>query len=411
MPQIFPGGNQQKRHINYIKNELRNNWRIVATKTTILYLNEFSQMGGAEHSLLLILKNINPEYYSPVLVTETSGELTQKLSNTSVNVILQKFCTMSSRGLPKIIKSIVGLFKDIIILKKLADDYDDVIFHSNTLRMHVLASITGFLFKIPAVVHLRWVPVDNDKLRTVLAYFFKCFKPYIIFVSNSVVQEYKLEKYSRKRVIYNAVTFPEIKNSLKNDLRKKHGLKREDKIFLIMGRLDRWKGQNYIIDAFKEMKKTRDNIYLFIVGDDIFNASSKYKEEIMAMINSNELKKHIIFTGHVNNPLEYIAISDIVYHSSVSPEPFGRVIAEAMALSKPVIASNIGGPLEIIKHGETGFLCNIKDLNEVNSLTNNLLNSETLYKTIASNAREWALQNYTVERYVNNITEVYKKNV
>ena len=52
---------------------------------------------------------------------------------------------------------------------------------------------------------------------------------------------------------------------------------------------------------------------------------------------------------------------DLLVHTSLTPEPFGRVIIEAMALHVPVVASNLGGPKEIIDDGVDGFLVDPKD--------------------------------------------------
>ena len=64
----------------------------------------------------------------------------------------------------------------------------------------------------------------------------------------------------------------------------------------------------------------------------------------------------MVFTGFVADVPSALQLLDVVVHASVEPEPFGRVIAEAMAMRRPVIASDEGGPREIIEHERTGLL-------------------------------------------------------
>jgi glycosyltransferase involved in cell wall biosynthesis len=58
----------------------------------------------------------------------------------------------------------------------------------------------------------------------------------------------------------------------------------------------------------------------------------------------------------VEQPLPLVASLDVVVHAAIEPEPFGRVVLEAMALGRPVIATALGGPVEIIQDGISGFL-------------------------------------------------------
>ena len=80
------------------------------------------------------------------------------------------------------------------------------------------------------------------------------------------------------------------------------------------------------------------------------------KKNIRKKVKNDNLEKCFEFTGHITNVNDYINQSTIIVHTSIEPEPFGMVIIEAMALEKPVIATSIGGPLEIISNEVDGFL-------------------------------------------------------
>jgi glycosyltransferase involved in cell wall biosynthesis len=59
--------------------------------------------------------------------------------------------------------------------------------------------------------------------------------------------------------------------------------------------------------------------------------------------------------GHCDDMPAALALSDVVVHASTKPEAFGRVVIEAQAMGRPVVASDLGGPVETVRHGETGW--------------------------------------------------------
>ena len=115
-------------------------------------------------------------------------------------------------------------------------------------------------------------------------------------------------------------------------------------------------------------KKVKGLVKYFIKKSDDY-----YRDKLDHIIKENKLNQHIIFTGFQENVANYINLMDIIIHSSILPEPFGRVILEAMSLKKPIIATNFGAPPEIIKNGETGFLVPPGDHIELYRTINRLL--------------------------------------
>jgi glycosyltransferase involved in cell wall biosynthesis len=75
-----------------------------------------------------------------------------------------------------------------------------------------------------------------------------------------------------------------------------------------------------------------------------------------ALVSSLGLQNHVIFAGYHRNVPDILMMADVVVHASTRPEPFGRVILEAMACRKPVIGSRAGGVPEIIEDGCTGLM-------------------------------------------------------
>lgn len=123
-------------------------------------------------------------------------------------------------------------------------------------------------------------------------------------------------------------------------------------VVLLPGRLTRWKGQSVLIEAMALMK--RKDLFAVIVGDD--QGRLAYRQELEELIAKNDLEGRVRIVPHCDDMPSAYALSTIVVCPSIEPEGFGRVPVEGMAMGRPVVATNIGGAMETVIPGETGWL-------------------------------------------------------
>lgn len=123
-------------------------------------------------------------------------------------------------------------------------------------------------------------------------------------------------------------------------------------VILMPGRLTRWKGQTVLLEALAQMPAPRP--LAILVGSD--QGRTSFRAELETMIERNGLTGDVLLADHCDDMPAAYKLSDVVVHASTDPEGFGRVIAEAGAMGRPVIATNIGAPPEIVLPGETGWL-------------------------------------------------------
>lgn len=129
-------------------------------------------------------------------------------------------------------------------------------------------------------------------------------------------------------------------------------LPEDQRIVLLPGRLTRWKGQGVLIDAIARLG--RSDVRAVLVGDD--QGRDNYRQELEDHIRRLNLGGQVTIAGHCNDMAAAYMLSDIVVNASVEPEAFGRVIAEAQAMGRPVIVSNLGAVQETVINGETGLV-------------------------------------------------------
>jgi glycosyltransferase involved in cell wall biosynthesis len=96
-----------------------------------------------------------------------------------------------------------------------------------------------------------------------------------------------------------------------------------------------------------------------------------------------------------------------VVHAAVEPEPFGRVVMEAMALGRPVVATNLGGPVEIIEDGVSGFLVRAGDPSAMAEKIIALLGDPALREKLRAGALSQARDRFGMEAYIRRIEDAY----
>ena len=173
------------------------------------------------------------------------------------------------------------------------------------------------------------------------------------------------------------------------------GLKAGKKIVMLPGRVSRWKGQDIFIEAMQGI-----DAYGVIVGD---VESADYMKELEAMMTDN-----IITLPGTSEIAAVMANADVIVSASTKPEAFGRIAIEAQSLGKPVVATNIGGSLETVIEGKTGYLVPPKDPAAMGFAIKQVLESSQNWKDeCIKNASQFTRQNMcskTLEVYTTLLT-------
>ncbi|MDD3056256.1 MAG: glycosyltransferase family 4 protein [Aliarcobacter sp.] len=167
-----------------------------------------------------------------------------------------------------------------------------------------------------------------------------------------------------------------------------------------VGRVTQLKDYETFIKAILLVKKEIPNIVGLIVGG-VRSDKEDYLNSLKSLIKELKLEDNIIFTGSQSKIEQIYALSDVIISSSKKPESFGRAVAEAICMNKPVIATNHGGVKDIIIENENGFFFEVGDYKE---LASNILESRTL----SFDGYGYISSNFSLENMVGKTVEVYK---
>jgi len=180
----------------------------------------------------------------------------------------------------------------------------------------------------------------------------------------------------------------------------KYALEKESFV-LYIGRLTNRKGVHYLIKAFQNIKKEYGKLKLVIAG------SGEFEPYLRKLILGT---RDVFFMGHVGSMM----IKKLLYKNCLTVvvpsiyETFPMVVLEAMACSKPVIASNVGGIRLLIKHGKNGFLVKPKDAREIEMFIKRLYEDPNLGRRMGMFGRKLVEKEFTVDKMTNATLKVYK---
>lgn len=242
---------------------------------------------------------------------------------------------------------------------------------------------------------------------------------YIVCVSNYVkdyaFKNYKKfkEKYANNKVkiIHRGVDIkvfnPEIESKERIvRLINSMSLPNDKSIILLPGRLTEWKGQLYFMDVLAKLKH-KDYLCL-IVGD--AKGHEKYRDRLKQKIRDLKLDGYVRLEKHVLDMAALYMISDIVVSSSIRGEAFGRIVPEAQAMERMVIGTAIGGSLETVIDGKTGWLVKPEDKDKFAETIDMILDMPIKKRLeIGKKARKHIINDFTVDKMCEKTVDVYNE--
>jgi glycosyltransferase involved in cell wall biosynthesis len=199
-------------------------------------------------------------------------------------------------------------------------------------------------------------------------------------------------------------------NAIVNEdkIRKEFNVIGDEALIVNVGRIMPWKGQIYFVEAMTTVVQLFPTVKALIVGaPEPGQGSLAYYEEIKLKVVELGISNNVIFTGFRKDIPDIMAASEIMVHSSSEPEPFGRVIVEAMASECSVIATNAGGAAEIFEDQITGILVQPKSSESISNAIIKLLSDKKLSKKMGELAKLDVQSRFNIEQHINAVQKIY----
>jgi L-malate glycosyltransferase len=352
-------------------------------KKKILYILPYLDKGGTETHVLELIRGFNDKY--ELILLAPRGPRLPEFEKYDL-----RYYPFTQLNL-NLIKGLKEFKDQLMTIKRLNPE----LIHIHAA--HELILLTRFFIKdIPIIFTVHGYHGGFYKLNYKLSSFINNILAKEVITVSKAEKKLLLNtgiKEKKLNLIYNGVSIPGTDAKNMNIATKKSKL-----IIGTVARLERVKGINYLIKAFKKIYKP--GLHLLI------NGSGSEEENLKEIVRKLAIEDNVSFTGYVNNVHDYFNIMDIFVLPSLL-EPFGLVCVEAMAHKLPVIASETGGIPEIVEDKISGFIVPPGDSSTLATKIETLIQDSNLRKRMGE-AGYLRFKNYfNIDIMINKTEMVY----
>jgi glycosyltransferase involved in cell wall biosynthesis len=396
----------------------------------VLYLDNSFTFGGAINSLVHLLRGLDPARVRPVVVTGQPREFVEagapgvtayqvrlRLPWTEEGGWRNRFLSLPPFRLPGVRQAVgaarVGAWfafrtlPEALRYVRIGRRHGvDVVHLNNSLRSQPAGVLAARILGVPCVVHSRGIMPPHWSLRLrdrQVAHH--------VAISDAVRDSLVAAGIAPERItrVHNGIDLDEFDESADPGIpRREFGIREGERTFGLFGRIVPWKGTLEFVRAAHRVLQAHPESRAFVVGS-VSDGGEAYMEQVRGAIRQLGLEDRVVLTGYRRDVPALMKMMDVVVHASTEPEPFGRVLIEGMAMGKPIVATEGGGPDEVVLPGRTGFLVPRGDADALGDAIARVLADPGLAAEMGACGRERVLLHFTKESCAEQVMQVYAR--
>lgn len=375
-------------------------------KIRVLHIHTRGVVGGSGTNTLFTMENLPKDKYIAELACGSGGPLVDEAKKN--NLTLEKVPHLINEINPFF--DLVAIFELIILMTR--KNYDIV--HTHNSKAGILGRFAANISRVPIIIHTQHSCVYKygtlNYFQKKLFYFLEKisarFTDKIIYISQSLREEFIKSNISTKDnsvTIYSGIDIKNFKITVDVARKKQQlGLETGDFLVGIISRLEAGKGNEFVIESIPRIIKKVHNIKFIFVGEGCL------RPNLESLAVSLGVKDKIKFLGLREDVPELLHIFDIVCLASLY-EGMGRVLLEAQAAGTPVVATKIGGIVDIVKDGKTGILVPARDTDALADAIIKLAQDKNLRAKMSEEAQRFVDWRFSSEKMVEDIINLYEE--
>ena len=328
-------------------------------------ITRFDKGGSAENTFLTV-RGLDKKKYEVLLIKGLSQE--SVIGEKEAAAVDENLKEAERNGvrvltLPFLVRSIAPLndFSALFNLMKIFWQERPAIVHTHTSKAGILGRWAAFFAKVPVIVHTPHGHVFWGYFNKWKTSVFVFLERLTARITDSIITLTEHEKKDHLRfaiapetkftVIHSGVDLSKFSGVTVDafEMKKKLGISEGTFVVGTVGRLTPVKGQRYLLEAATKVLQQRPDTAFVFLGD------GELLTELTEMASSLGIKDHVKFLGWRPDVADVMATFDVFVLPSLN-EGMGKVLVEAMAMGKPIIASNVGGIPDLVTHGLNGLL-------------------------------------------------------
>lgn len=376
---------------------------------TVLYLSLYGTIGGAERALLELLGELDRTRFVPLVVLGEDGPLAAELRSRGIEVVVERFPSPSLHRLawPP---TLVRLARAAGSIRRLA--------RARGARILHCGDVLGLMLLIAArprgarlVYQLHYL--GGAPRRLALACLAVPAVDRLLAVSTN--QPSRLGPVPallarRTRVVPPGIRAGSFAGGDRRTLRDALGLAGATPLVGLVARYDTWKGHAVFLEAATRIAAQRPEVRFAMVGGGLNDAQlphvRRYRDAVLGRRRHLGLEQTVAVLDHRDDVPAVLAGLDVLVCPS-EDEPFGMIVLEALAAGTPVVASDSGGPAEILEHGRSGLLFRTGSAEALADAVLRILDEPALGERLAAEGRRRLQSAFTSARYARDVEAIY----
>jgi glycosyltransferase involved in cell wall biosynthesis len=360
-----------------------------ARATPVLVVSNHAHVvGGGELSLMDLLRGLDRDHWAPVLVVPDEGPMAARGRELGLPVHVVPLPTLRRPG-PAVVASVAAL-------GRLARRTDAALVHANGSRAMVYGGLAGRLAGRPAIWHVRIAESDGAVDRVLYA-----LATAVIATSRAVARRFARPTRPKVQVVPNGVDLARFAPRPPSAaLRAALGVPPSSPLVVSIGRFVPEKGYRHLLDAAARIQRTKPGVHWMLMG------GGELEDELASQARRLGLGSQLHFVGWREDVADVLALGDLFVLPS-EREGFGRVLVEAMAMGKAVVATTAGGIPEIVLDRETGLLVPPAAPAPLADALVGLLDDPRHAARLGAAGRARALATFSLDAHADGVARVY----
>lgn len=359
-----------------------------ATKLRITQVVSSSATSGAERHVFALSNHLTQRGHHVQVLCPTGGWLSDDLESSGIRAH-----TTEMRG--------VGWFRSCGRLMRIIKQSNVDVVHTHLTRATYFGFVAGMLRRVPVVatVHIA----NHDQIYKRMARR----KNRLVAVSNFVRGMLHGRGIKDKYIdtVYNGTDFVDFAPSEPGSVLEEFGIPQDRKLVGLVGRVAKEKGHLLMIQAMKPVLAEHPDTHFIFVG----RVEREFEPEFQEALETAGVPDRLTMTGNrhdVPRLIDSFAFSTMP--SSI--ETFGIAAIEAMARGKAVVASRVGGLPEVVRHGQTGLLIDLRPEGLAEAVSY-LLTNDNERERMGATGRRLVEEKFTIGGMVSRLEDVYQRAV
>lgn len=380
----------------------------------VLVTHHDAALYGADKSLIRTLRALQRGDLKPIVALPLDGPLVEVLRAQGIEVHIGPVGKLTRRFMKPLALPFVAwdMLASIRFLSRIVAGRRVVLAYGNSVAV-LGGAIWALLHRIPRLWHVREIVVVPRVAARAFPLMLRLLGGWCVCNSNATRTWVITEQpaiAARSSVVWNGLE-PLLAPPAEAvaAFRAKLGLRPDEVLVTLVGRINRWKGQGILIQAAQQLKERGRTGVRYLVLGDVADGQHFFREAMMAQIRAAGLEDTVIWHPFMPDVDVAWAASDIAVVPSIEPEPFGRVAIEAMAHGLPVVASAHGGLVEIVEHESTGLLVAPSDAHALAGAIERLLREPGLRRILGDAGRARQQRLFSQEEHDQRLQELMRR--